>query len=153
MGHHMSRENQSAVAYSRDELTRIMVVVHKMLRDVKAQTFKPDATRAERLFSAVANEVGCEPCGIVESDSDASLEEVELANFSKQDRPSWDDLPLEVVTKLRIHKFSGVVHIIGRDPKTFQCGRTYSKNFQHLSASENFCDIPICLQCRPADRG
>ena len=153
MGHHMSRENQSAVAYSRDELTRIMVVIHKMLHDVKAQTFKPDATRAERLFSAVANEVGCEPNGIAESDSDASLEEVELANFAKQDRPSWDDLPLDVVTKLRIHKFSGVVHIIGRDPRTFQCGRSYSKNFQQLSASENFYDIPICLQCRPADRG
>ena len=35
MGHHVSRENQSVVAYSRDELTRIMIVVHGMLRDVK----------------------------------------------------------------------------------------------------------------------
>ena len=151
MGHHMSRENQSAVAYARDELTRIMVTVHQMLHDVKAHAFKPDANRAERLFRAIANEVGEEGDGGAISDSDAEVDEVELVKFPKQERPSWDDLPLEYLSRLRIHSFSGVVHILGEsDPRVFRCGRTSSKNFQNLSAASNFCDLPICLQCRPS---
>ena len=150
MGHHMSRENQSAVAYARDELTRIMVTVHQMLHDVKAHIFKPDANRAERLFKAVAKEVGEEGGSGASSDSDAGLDEVKLAKFPKQERPSWDDLPLEYLSRLRIHSFSGVVHILSDgEARVFRCGRTSSKNFQNLSAASNFCDLPICLQCRP----
>lgn len=53
MGHHVSRENQSVVAYSRDELTRIMITVHRMIREVKSLIFKPDASRAERISDAL----------------------------------------------------------------------------------------------------
>ena len=130
MGHHMSRENQSAVAYARDELTRILVVVHRMLRDVKTQVFKPDASRAERLFKAVSKEVDVEPDAAVDSESDLEVEEVELAQFAKQDRPSWDDVPLELLARLKMHVFSGVVHVTTEaNPRVFHCGRSNTKNF------------------------
>ena len=95
MGHHVSRENQSMVAYSRDELTKIMVVIHKMLGDVKNQVFKPDASKAERLFDAVAQDGMEHPDEHSLDESDADLDSVTPAAFHKQDRPPWDELPLK----------------------------------------------------------
>ena len=86
MGHHLSRDNQSAVVYARDELTRIQVTVHQMLVDIKTKKFRPDGTKAERL-SALINPIEPE----AESDTDASdagPRDVELARHPDVVRPS-----------------------------------------------------------------
>lgn len=153
MGHHMSRENQSAVAYARDELTRIQVVIHQMLQDVKNQTFKPDASRAERLFKAIAAEVSEAEDQSTSSDSDAEVDEVRLPHFAKQDRPGWDDMPLDLLARLKMHVFSGVVHVTTEaNPRVFHCGRSNTKNFKDVTSFSNCCDMPICMQCRPAGK-
>lgn len=78
MGHHVSRENQLVVAYSRDELTRIMIVVHGMLRDVKNLAFNPDASWAERLANAVDDSIEPEfHVDSSESEGDAELAAVQ----------------------------------------------------------------------------
>lgn len=150
MGHHVIRENQSVVAYSRDEPTRIMQVVHSMLRDVKTKTFKPDANRAERLQQAIGGELEEWEQEQSEEESDAGYEDVEPVQFPRHDRPEWDDLPIGYLNRLRIHSFSGVVHICGqRDNRKFICGRTSSKNFAEIPAGSGYDDLPVCLQCRP----
>lgn len=147
MGHHMTRDNQSAVAYARDELTRIMTVVYTMCQDVKKKSFKPDANRAERLFDAV---VGMpESDDVDQDDSDASADEIEPMPIPKGNRQVWDDLPLEFVSRLRIHAFSGVVHVAREDDaRKFLCGRANSRNFDEIPMGSNYFDLPVCLQCR-----
>ena len=153
MGHHISRENQSVVAYSRDELARIMVVIHKMLRDVKSHSFKPDASRAERIADASRDDPAMMPeAGLSDSESDADVEFVAPALFPKQDRPSWDDLPIGMINRMHVHNFSGVVHIASeRDSKTLVCGRVISRNFAPIQKGANFYDLPVCMQCRPTN--
>ena len=141
MGHHVSKENQSVVAYSRDELTRTMTVVHEMISDVKSHAFKPDANRAERLASAIGHDLDPEFCvESSESESDVEVEAVQPASFPKQNRASWDDLPLEMVNRLFVHRFSGVVHVAREDsPKTFLCGRLNSRNFHGQTIMTCLC--------------
>ena len=151
MGHHVSRENQSVVAYSRDELTRIMIVVHRMIREVKSQSFKPDASRAERISDALEDPALAAVDENSNSDSDASLEAVEPVRFPKHERPSWDELPLGLVNKLVVHSFSGVVHISSdTDPKMLCYGRLRSRNFTKISRDVNVYEMPLCMQCRPS---
>ena len=151
MGHHVSKENQSVVAYSRDELTRIMTVVHDMLSDVKSHAFKPDANRAERLASAIDPDLDPEfHVESSESESDVEAEAVQPASFPKQNRASWDDLPVGMINRLFVHRFSGVVHVACENKaKTFLCGRLNSRNFHQTLEGPNYYDMPVCKQCRP----
>lgn len=128
MGHHVCRENQSLVAYSRDELTRIMITVDKMIRQVKSQIFKPDASRAERISDALQEPTEAAVVQDSQSDSDASIEAVETAKFPKHERLSWDEPPLKLVDELYVHAFLGAVRITSpSDPKILLCGRVRSK--------------------------
>ena len=149
MGHHLSKENQSAVVYSRDELTRVTVVIHQMLRDVKNKKFKPDASRAERVASQVGlSDDDNQGTATDDSDEDAGAEDVEFTPCNTGARASWDDLPLDDLKRLRVHKFSGVAHIASnRDPHKFICGRRNTRNFGLIPEGSNFADMPICLQC------
>ena len=151
MGHHLTRESQSAVVYGRDELTRIAVVVYQMVRDIKNKKFRPDASRAER----VALQVGLmasdgEQDEPESSDEDDALpEDVEATESLDCNRASWDDLQLDELQRLRVHVFSGVAHIrSSRDERKFVCGRRCTKNFNLMKPGSNFADMPICLQCR-----
>ena len=83
-----------------------------------------------------------------DSDEDACAEDVEFTPCSMGARASWDDLPLDDLRRLRIHKFSGVAHIASnRDPHRFICGRRNTKNFGLIQEGSNFADMPICMQC------
>lgn len=146
MGHHLSRDNQSAVVYARDELTRIQATVHQMLVDIKTKKFRPDGTKAERL-SALINPIEPE----AESDTDASdagPRDVELARHPNVVRPAWDDVPLDILSNLRVHRHSGVVHVLDSSKRKFKCGRLSTRNFQEIGSDVNCYDSPICLQCR-----
>lgn len=146
MGHHLSRDNQSAVVYARDELTRIQATVHQMLVDIKTKKFRPDGTKAERL-SALINPIEPE----AESDTDASdagPRDVELARHPNVVRPAWDDVPLDILSNLRVHRHSGVVHVLDSSKRKFKCGRLSARNFQEIGSDVNCYDSPICLQCR-----
>ena len=146
MGHHLSKENLSAVVYSRDELTRITVVIYQMLRDVKNKKFKPDASRAER----VAEKIDLtDDDSQNSSDDEADMADVMFTPCNTGPRASWDDLPLDELKRLRIHSFSGVAHIASRrEQHRFVCGRRNSKNYGLIPEGSNFADMPICLQCR-----
>ena len=82
------------MAYSRDELTRIMITAHKTIREVKSQIFKPDASRAERISDALQEPTEAAVVEDSQSDSDASIEAVETAKFPKHERLSRDELQL-----------------------------------------------------------
>ena len=90
MGHHLTRESQSAVVYGREELTRIAVVAYQMVRDIKNKKFRPDASRAER----VAMQVGLmAPVGEQDNhessdEDDALLEDVEATESLDCNRAS-----------------------------------------------------------------
>ena len=148
MGHHLSKENQSAVVYSRDELTRVTVVIYQMVRDVKNKKFKPDASRAERIADQVEL-TDSESQQTDSSNDEASQEDVESTPCNMGPRASWDDLPLDELRRLKVHAFSGVAHIASKqDPHKFVCGRRNTKNYGRIPEGSNYADMPICMQCR-----
>ena len=148
MGHHLSRENQSAVVYSRDELTRVTVVIYQMLKDVKNKRFKPDASRAERIAHQV-DLTDSDSEASDSSDDEAGPEDVKVTPCNVGPRASWDDLPLDELRRLKVHAFSGVAHVTSaRDTHRFVCGRKNSKNYGLIPGGSNYADMPICMQCR-----
>ena len=147
MGRHSSKENQSAVVYSRDELTRVTGVIYQMIRDVKNKQFKPDAQRAARIADQ-AELSDPESLHADTSDDEADQEDVESTLCNMGPRASWDDLPLDELKRLKVHTFSGVAHIASkRDPHKFVCGRRNTKNYGRIPEGSNYVDMPICMQC------
>ena len=148
MGHHLSRENQSAVVYSRDELTRVTVVIYQMLKDVKNKRFKPDASRAERIAHQV-DLTDSDSQASNSSDDEAGPEDVTVTPCNVGPRASWDDLQLDELRRLKVHAFSGVAHVTStRDNHRFVCGRKNSKNYGLIPGGSNYADMPICMHCR-----
>ncbi len=49
LGHHLEAGDNSAITYSRDELSRLMVRVEQMLQDIRVGDFKPDDRRVQRI--------------------------------------------------------------------------------------------------------
>lgn len=150
MGHRMTRENQSAVVYARDELTRVMVTVHQIFFDIRHRTFKPDASRAERLAALVPDvpEEFQRDAGF-ESEDDINEADIDRAPIQRESNINWDDVAVGVLARVRIHVHSGVVHVLSEaDRRRFKCGRKFTANFQDLPANVNYSDIPACKQCR-----
>ena len=55
-GHHLDPNNVSPVTYSRDELTRVLAIEQRMIRDIRKKKFKPDQPRVQRLADLIAAE-------------------------------------------------------------------------------------------------
>ena len=142
------KENQSAVVYSRDELTRVGVVIYQMTRDVENKHFKPDAPRAERIADQVEL-TDSESQQADLSNEKPRQEDAESTPCNMCQRAPWDDLPLDELRRLKVHTFSGVAHIASKqDPHRFVCGRRSTKNYGRVPEGSNYADMPICMQCR-----
>ena len=147
LGHHLSRDSQSAVTYARDELTRLQTTVHKMFYDVRHHVFKPDASRAERPAMNIAGE---ETHQGEESEDDIVEGDIGRTPASTGVSTNWNGVTLDVLKRLRIHLHSGVVHVISEaDCHRFKCGRKHTQNFDEIPADTNYADLPACKQCRP----
>ena len=150
-GHHLDANNVSPVTYSRDELTRVLAIEQRMIRDIRRKIFKPDQPRVQRLADLVAANCDLDehPHIMVQSDGDSEdLDESDLVRDDLPDQPrvQFDDLTLNVVKKCRIHSNSGVCHILD-DHVKFRCGRKVTRNYQDIVAGTTMADVPICLQC------
>ena len=150
-GHHLDANNVAPVTYSRDELTRVLAIKQRMIRDIRKKKFKPDQSRVQRLADLVAanGDLDEHPYVMVESDGDS--EDLDEGDLAREDLPghtriSFDDLTLNVVKNCRIHLNSGVCHILADDFK-FKCGRKSTRNFHDIVAGTTMADVPICLQC------
>ena len=150
-GHHLDPNNVSPVTYSRDELTRVLAIEQRMIKDIRKKKFKPDQPRVQRLADLVAAECDLDehPHVMVQSDSeDDDPDELDLRrdDLPDQARVNFDDLTLNAVRNCRIHRYSGVGHILDTDSK-FRCGRKATRNYHDIVAGATLADIPICLQC------
>jgi len=147
----MDPNNVSPVTYSRDELTRVLAIEQRMIKDIRKKKFKPDQPRVQRLADLVAAECDLDehPHVMVQSDSeDDDPDELDLRrdDLPDQARVNFDDLTLNAVRNCRIHRYSGVGHILDTDSK-FRCGRKATRNYHDIVAGATLADIPICLQC------
>jgi len=150
-GHHLDPNNVSPVTYSRDELTRVLAIEQRMIRDIRKKKFKPDQPRVQRLADLIAAECDLDehPHVMVESDSgddDPVETDLQIDDLPDQARVNFDDLTLNAVRNCRIHRYSGVGHILDTDSK-FRCGRKVTRNYHDIVAGTTLADIPICLQC------
>eukprot|EP00434_Breviolum_minutum_P029829 symbB.v1.2.026372.t1/scaffold2629.1/size74438/2 len=150
-GHHLDSNNVSPVTYSRDELTRVLAIERRMIKDIRKKKFKPDQPRIQRLPDLVAasGDLDEHPHIMVESDGeDEDPDETDLVRSDLPDhvRMSFDDLTLKAIKNCRIHRNSGVCHILDDDSK-FKCGRKSTRNYHDIAAGTTIADVPICLQC------
>ena len=138
------------MVYARDELTRLMGTVYQMCNDIKNKKFQPDASKAARVEHLIRMEAQDQDSDHdSEVESDAGIDAVAVARHPNMVRPSWDDMPLDLLNKLRVHRHSGVVHVLTQGGVgKFVCGRKYTHNFVEVEAGGNFFDMPICMQCR-----
>ena len=150
-GHHMDPGSVSAITYSRDELTRIMAIEQKMVKDIRRKTFQPDQSRVQRLADLVATDSNLDdhPHIVEESDSgsdDLNERDLERDDLPNQVRMSFDDLTLRSLVQARIHCNSGACHLLLHDSK-FRCGRKLTRNYDSITAGTTISDVPICRQC------
>ncbi len=101
-GHHLDANNVSPVTYSRDELTRVLAIEQRMIRDIRKKKFKPDQPRVQRLADLVAANCDLDehPHIMVESDGGSEdLDESDLVRDDLPDQPcvQFDDLTLNAV--------------------------------------------------------
>lgn len=150
LGHHLTRENQSAVVYARDELTRLVVAVRGIFFDIRRRNFKPDSSRAERLVSLLTDvPAEFQQDQGADSENDIDEEEIQRAPLPEENGVDWDSIAVGVLAKLRIHLHSGVLRVLSdADGRRFKCGRRCASNFQEVPRGVNYSDIPACKQCR-----
>ena len=159
MGHHLDPGSNSAVTYSRDELTRLQVSVHKMFQDVKSGAFRPDDTRVQRLSASIGLTKPDDEPGPFESDSgesgsgpESDCGEGEANRTAMSLEPSrvpFDDLALESVVDSKVHISSGVLHLTGKNG-FFLCGRKITVNYEDIGNTSLATDVPVCMQCAKA---
>ena len=148
-GHHRDANNVSPVTYSSDELTRVLAIEQRMIRDIRKKKFKPDQSRVQWLADLVAANGDMDDYIMVESDGDS--EDLDEGDLAREDLPghtriSFDDLTLNVVKNCRIHLNSGVCRILADDFK-FKCSRKSTRNYHDIVEGTTVADVPICLQC------
>ena len=152
LGHHIEVGDNSAITYSRDELSRLMIKVDEMLQDIRAGRFKPDDRRVQR----IAEQSKANDC--LDYLSDDEVEASDSDDFSADDlerspmglepsRTAFDDLTLESVCNSRIHVHSGVLHVFDPGSATFACGRKRTANYRKIDDGAFPTDVPVCIQC------
>ena len=100
------------MTYSRDELTRVLAIEQRMIRDIWKKKFKPDQPRVQRLADLIATECDLDehPDVMVQSDSgddDPVEADLHRDDLPDQARVNFDDLTLNAVRNCRIHRYSG----------------------------------------------
>ena len=150
-GHHMDPGSVSAITYSRDELTRIMAIEQRMVKDIRRKTFQPDQSRVQRLADLVATDSNLDNHPHIMEESDSGSEDLNESDLVRDELPnqarmSFDDLTLQSLVHARTHCNSGVCHLLLDDSK-FRCGRKLTKNYDSITAGTTISDVPICMQC------
>ena len=112
-GHHIDANNVSPVPYSRDELTRVLAIEHRVIKDIRKKKFKPDQPRVQRLADLVAASGDLEEHPHIMVESDGDPEDLDEGDLVRQDIPGYpcthfDDLTLDVAKRCRIHINAGV---------------------------------------------
>lgn len=160
MGHHLDPGSNSAVTYSRDELTRLQVTVHQMFQDVKSGFFRPDDTRVQRLSASIALKNADKPAAPSELDSSEDESTESDCGEGEADRTAmdleppripFDELALESVVNSKVHISSGVLHLTGVD-SLFKCGRKITRNYEDIGNNTLATDVPVCMQCAKASK-
>ncbi len=155
LGHHLEASDSSAITYSRDELSRLMVRIEQMLQDIRVGHFKPDDRRVQR----IAEQSGAvdhkdflteEECGSDDSDDfmAADLDRGPMGLEPK--RTAFDDLSLESVCNSMVHVHSGVLHVYSSGSSNFVCGRKKTSNYKPIDEATFPTDVPVCIQCAKA---
>ena len=114
LGHHLEAGDNSAITYSRDELSRLMVRVERMLQDIRAGDFRPDDRRVQRIAEqsgAVGrNDFLTEAEDGSEDSDDFGAADLERGPMGLEPgRTAFDDLTLEAVSSSLVHIHSGVL--------------------------------------------
>lgn len=149
LGHHLEPGDNSAVTYSRDELSRLMVKVEVMLQDIRNSKFKPDDSRVRRIAEQTAEVI--EEVQVSESEPDS--DDCSVADLDRSDmglepeRTAFDDLTIDNACNSLVHIHSGVLHVLNVGGATFVCGRKRTKNYCELERTSVPTDIPVCIQC------
>ena len=152
LGHHLEAGDNSAITYSRDELSRLMVRVERMLQDIRAGDFRPDDRRVQRIAEqsgAVGRDDFLTEAGDGSEDSeDFSAADLERGPMGLEPgRTAFDDLTLEAVSNSLVHVHSGVLHVLSQVASHFACGRKKTTNYKPLEETSFPTDVPVCIQC------
>ena len=152
LGHHLEAGDNSAITYSRDELSRLMVRVERMLQDIRAGDFKPDDRRVQRIAeqsgAAGRNDFLIEAEDGSEDSDDFSAADLERGPMGLEpERTAFDDLSLEAVCNSLVHIHSGVLHFSSHGASHFECGRKKTSNYKPLEETSFPTDVPVCIQC------
>ena len=173
LGYHITGQANSALHYSRDELSTPLRELDKVILDIREGRFKPDATRsgylaptAKSAASSSSNTV-IKSKGDLASASESSSDSDDDSNSIKSRDLSDDEMLDRVVpqdTKSVTHKRrktlcanagdSFFVHIRYRtlhashkhDPQRMGCGRTVTVAYRPVAFSPSF-DYPQCADC------
>ncbi|CAJ1452595.1 unnamed protein product [Effrenium voratum] len=128
--HHMDKNNEMVLTYSRDSLTALHTKVYKVLQLIKSAEFNPDAKPAEAIRQ--------------EEDLFADPSEP-VTRIRNPANPKSEKGTPAIPTVMHIH--SGVMHIAGSDG-ALKCGRGMSKNLVPASVKQNeLADYNVCKQC------
>lgn len=162
LGHHVEANVKSNLTYSRDAQILLQHKVTILIRQIKAGALNPDATRAQRLSTLIAQEVEdaqqlVSPPVFFESESeedDANLlpdhSSLEAMNSNGiRDHPK-DTLPDGLQQYQWVaHKFTGVVHAVRQGhEERLQCGRALSLNFDVIELHDLDAELAtLCQHC------
>ena len=163
LGHHMDPHFRSPSTHGRDNMAAVMVLVGRMIHQVKTNAFNPDDPRVvfidRELKKPLLGQVQQDDDELVHAEFPEAVDEIE-------DREAADDLEtaedIDVAADdhmdgdiymsgeksdgvLKQHEGSGILHIIaGGD--TFFCGRKITASYIDLKAGLSL-QWPLCRQC------
>ena len=155
LGHHFEAGGNSAITYSRDELSRLMVRVGQMLQEIRAGVFKPDDRRVQRIAEQ-SGALNCDDYLTEEEDGSEGSDDFSAADLKRgpmglePSRTAFDDLTLEAVCNSMVHIHSGVLRVFSAGSSTLVCGRKMTSNYKSVDEATFPTDVPVCIQCAKA---
>jgi len=150
LGHHLEPGDNSAVTYSRDELSRLMVKVEVMFQDIRKNKFKPDDSRVRRIAEQSAEVIDEVQVSESEPDSDdCSVAGLDRTGMGLEpERTAFDDLTIDNACNSLVHIHSGVLHVLNDGGASFVCGRKRTKNYRELERTSVPTDIPVAFSAQ-----
>ena len=161
LGHHIDPGVASPLTYARDEQTRLTVIVHGLVAEIRRGHFKPDAEKvwclavlirsgeSETLAECVHERAPDMPVSDCEQDD---LDEEDLradASVLSVNSGPKTAAAVQAIQNCRMHTHSRVVHIL-KDSTRFLCSRNNTGNYEPVDNEVPLCDLPVCVQCSRA---
>jgi hypothetical protein len=167
VGHHIDPASRSCLTYSRDALSGPMEIIARMLGDIRAGRFDPDATRKiklllrknaeyklkDKVVTDNDSDVGLTDSSDDDTDSDVSLDDVIPVDTEDGILGSMRSSPSRQISSglggvLRQHSHTGMIH--GEDnlrPGKLLCGRRVSTVYSIVSLQSLKMSWPDCSSC------